>query len=461
MKLFKIVALLLTAVICICSCSNGGIGNGTTTTAPATQQQPPPASTSDIADPPPSESQVLDLTCYYPSHLNDYQILTKIFAQITLQEYNSQTYSKLSENDKNQLPALYYFIHGLSVSKDAFVSANAELIASNQSSPNKSITYTDDEIELLFGTDTDAVKATLKSPTAFYHNGTLYVCRQIYTASNEQFAEFYNQGDLKSFIKVLESYSEDYPKQISSVLDDINEKIETMTGSSFEEVNVDDFIDEYNGIYVSDEQYLKIGIIEGYPYFSFGGLGIGEHKTALAIHELRRNGETIHVTASEYSEVGENFDQFSEYTLTLDGQTIKFNDTVYAYNSDITVPSTPPADEYGREVTLSELTFLQGKWVDKDDPAHYVESTIEDGKLVIKEVYSEGYFGIRTVYKSYINSENVYTLIGFIEAFVEPGIQIHESMYYVALQFKYSEVDNVEQLDSYGTIQSGVLIKTD
>jgi hypothetical protein len=131
-------------------------------------------------------------------------ILYEIHGQTDLENAEKNVVGLLKTNSEyRNLPELYLLIKELKTSKRDFVQLNDYFIRYNRENGTEASTYTDDQIEYLFGDyGIDETIEHLKAPWAYYYRGRLYTIFNIFQIENEKLiAEMYSKGNLEEYIQ--------------------------------------------------------------------------------------------------------------------------------------------------------------------------------------------------------------------------------------------------------------------
>jgi hypothetical protein len=96
---------------------------------------------------------------------------------------------ELYEYKMNEVPPVYTFIKESGISKEKFKEANTRMRSTFY---NKGVeetawesVYTDEEVDLLFSADVEAVKKALVGKYGFYHNGKVYYVLYLHVTTHE------------------------------------------------------------------------------------------------------------------------------------------------------------------------------------------------------------------------------------------------------------------------------------
>ena len=100
----------------------------------------------------------------------------------------------------DQLPDLYYYIKYYDVKKEDIVKANEKLDGEYR--------LTDEQIEVMFGFDDDAVRRELKFDDIFYYDGRLYNVAELILTERTDLLEMAENGDFSDFVFSLKRYAE-------------------------------------------------------------------------------------------------------------------------------------------------------------------------------------------------------------------------------------------------------------
>ena len=99
------------------------------------------------------------------------------------------TGKELYKYKMNEVPPVYTFIKESGISKENFKEANAQMRSTFY---NKGVeetawesVYTDEEVDLLFSDDVEAVKKALVGKYGFYHNGKVYYVLWLHVTTHE------------------------------------------------------------------------------------------------------------------------------------------------------------------------------------------------------------------------------------------------------------------------------------
>ena len=148
-----------------------------------------------------------DLERYYSDSLNDIYLLSKIRTWDEIYAWNDNVYLKQPLSEISQLPPIYQAIKGLNVNRDEFTRVNAEWIAFNEEHGTEQSTYTDEQIEYMFGDyDENEIKQKLKQVTTYYYEGRLYTVYELMEADADLFNEMIESGGLEEFAVSIEKY---------------------------------------------------------------------------------------------------------------------------------------------------------------------------------------------------------------------------------------------------------------
>ncbi len=165
--------------------------------------------TSDISEESSEETihYVSDLDRHYPDELCDTWIVSKLRTNDDINEWAESVYLKQTEDEMDQLPAIYQAIKGLDIGRDEFTRVNAEWIAFNEEHGTEQSTYTDEQIEYMFGVyDENEIKQKLKKVTTYYYNGRVYTVYELMKADADLFNEMIESGGLEEFAVSIEKY---------------------------------------------------------------------------------------------------------------------------------------------------------------------------------------------------------------------------------------------------------------
>ena len=142
---------------------------------------------------------------YSPSSIADLYIIYSIYDQQDLPSNEQQYAREQKENNPEirNLPNLYLIIKHLDVDKSEFIKWNNYNKKLNEEEGCDQATYTDDQIEYLFGDyGIDETIEHLKAPWAYYYRGRLYTIFNIFQIENEKLiAEMYSKGNLEEYIQ--------------------------------------------------------------------------------------------------------------------------------------------------------------------------------------------------------------------------------------------------------------------
>ena len=143
-------------------------------------------------------------TVYSQWDVGDCWYLVRIHGQDLCNETDRNLIEKIRLNPKlRNLPRLYLLIRELETTREDFIKQNIYYKEKNIEISGDYSTYTDDQIEYLFGDyGIDETIGHLKAPWAYYYRGRLYTIFNIFQIENEKLiAEMYSKGNLEEYIQ--------------------------------------------------------------------------------------------------------------------------------------------------------------------------------------------------------------------------------------------------------------------
>lgn len=148
---------------------------------------------------------------YYPKELNDLFIISKLRPEIK----KTTDYTDQTEFENPQLPGVCLAIREHNISKEEFIRENNFWKKFNAAWDCSVPTYTDSQIEVIFGgTDEKSIKTELKADSAFLYNGKLYNVYEITSADKASLLEMAEKSDLTEYLnKITEIVSESFPSR--------------------------------------------------------------------------------------------------------------------------------------------------------------------------------------------------------------------------------------------------------
>ena len=150
-----------------------------------------------------------DVERHYPDELCDIWIVSKLRTKDVIDEWVESVYLKQTEDEMDQLPAIYQAIKGLNIGRDEFTRVNAEWIAFNEEHGTGQSTYTDEQIEYMFGDyDENEIKQKLKQVTTYYYEGRLYTAYELVCVDDALFNEMIEKGGLEDYSVLVEKYAD-------------------------------------------------------------------------------------------------------------------------------------------------------------------------------------------------------------------------------------------------------------
>ncbi|MBQ6043071.1 MAG: hypothetical protein IJL41_02890 [Clostridia bacterium] len=150
-----------------------------------------------------------DVERHYPDELCDIWIISKLRTKDVIDEWVESVYLKQTEDEMDQLPAIYQAIKGLDIGRDEFTRVNAEWIAFNEEHGTGQSTYTDEQIEYMFGDyDENEIKQKLKQVTTYYYEGRLYTAYELVCVDDALFNEMIEKGGLEDYSVLVEKYAD-------------------------------------------------------------------------------------------------------------------------------------------------------------------------------------------------------------------------------------------------------------
>ncbi|MBO4769535.1 MAG: hypothetical protein J5563_01995 [Clostridia bacterium] len=138
-----------------------------------------------------------------------------ILSYIHGQEMTKEAIANVNKNmekgaENRQLILLYYIIQELGTKREDFVEKNEYFKKLNAENGTGADTYTDTEIEYLFGDYSIEERIEhLRAPWSFYYRGRLYSIYNIFQIENEKLLkEMYRRGNLQEYIDFMKVFLE-------------------------------------------------------------------------------------------------------------------------------------------------------------------------------------------------------------------------------------------------------------
>lgn len=229
MKHFTRVFLLLLALLLLAtSCDESG--HTEDTTAPNGTSETPFSSTEDESAPLSFES----LSYRFEEQYYDLSILSYLISDGNLSELliayeKGLVNGKVKANLHHVEPPLSYAIREQSISRENFEAANRQLSLDNQQNGTAFHTFTDEEIDLLFGT-ASAFRANAKHENAWMlRSDTVYAFTDLLAMDSIDLAAFTYESDLEDPQprEALETYLDDIEERfgLTTLVNSIRERI--------------------------------------------------------------------------------------------------------------------------------------------------------------------------------------------------------------------------------------------
>ncbi|MBR6427746.1 MAG: hypothetical protein IKS28_07980 [Clostridia bacterium] len=147
----------------------------------------------------------------YSLALGNAIILSYIHGQEMTKEAIAIVNKKMEEGAENrQLILLYYIIQELGTKREDFIEKNEYFKKLNAENGTGADTYSDTEIEYLFGDYSIEERIEhLRAPWSFYYRGRLYSIYNIFQIENEKLLkEMYRRGNLQEYIDFMKVFLE-------------------------------------------------------------------------------------------------------------------------------------------------------------------------------------------------------------------------------------------------------------
>ena len=146
---------------------------------------------------------------YENVYFDKFNIIGLIYGPEMPQQAQQQAWEQMKNSaEVRNLPYVYLAVKNLGTEKSKFVECNENIKKLNEKSLADGegiydFSYTDDEIEYLFGDyGIDETIEHLKAPWAYYYRGRLYTIFNIFQIENEKLiAEMYSRGGLEEYIQ--------------------------------------------------------------------------------------------------------------------------------------------------------------------------------------------------------------------------------------------------------------------
>ncbi len=138
-------------------------------------------------------------------------VLAGLITQEQLDEYYSECGMNLYTREFAKCPHLYRILKKYNVDKEAFRESNNKAIKFFKSFDQKdylyykaSYSFTDEEIDVLFGDDEQAVIKTFKKACTLYYNGQIYHCHELlYQTDDATLRMLWDAGVLEPFVNEM------------------------------------------------------------------------------------------------------------------------------------------------------------------------------------------------------------------------------------------------------------------
>ncbi len=132
-----------------------------------------------------------ELERYYPDNLYGTAPLFEIVGEEAVVSFFEKLNQEKDAAEIEQLPSLYWAVHGLGIAKEELLAAVGE------------DDYTAEQIELIYTGTEQEIQKKLKTSWAFWYDGRLYNIYDLVQLEQEPLRELFRHGDLSTFLHHL------------------------------------------------------------------------------------------------------------------------------------------------------------------------------------------------------------------------------------------------------------------